>query len=107
MKDTARGRVPQMDARMDEEGRRLHLVPPVEHGAVRIRQHQVARLHLAPVEAQRIHQKPPAALVHRDTELIADPLMTPQPRRPARSEKHTSELKSLMRSSYAVFCLQR
>src|SRR3546814_2529356 len=26
--------------------------------------------------------------------------------RPARSEEHTSELQSLMRSSYAVFCLK-
>src|SRR3546814_2511213 len=28
------------------------------------------------------------------------------PRRPARSEEHTSELQSLMRISYAVFCLK-
>src|SRR3546814_9564977 len=27
--------------------------------------------------------------------------------RPARSEEHTSELQSLMRSSYAVFCLKK
>src|SRR3546814_7001351 len=27
--------------------------------------------------------------------------------RPARSEEHTSELKSLMRNSYAVFCLKQ
>src|SRR3546814_6765778 len=26
---------------------------------------------------------------------------------PARSEEHTSELKSLMRTSYAVFCLKK
>src|SRR3546814_5056222 len=32
---------------------------------------------------------------------------TPRPaRRPARSEEHTSELQSLMRISYAVFCLK-
>src|SRR3546814_3294700 len=32
---------------------------------------------------------------------------TPAPRRaPARSEEHTSELQSLMRISYAVFCLK-
>src|SRR3546814_2211451 len=29
------------------------------------------------------------------------------PRRPARSEEHTSELQSLMRISYDVFCLQK
>src|SRR3546814_6307918 len=30
-----------------------------------------------------------------------------QPRRKARSEEHTSELQSLMRISYAVFCLKK
>src|SRR3546814_1663431 len=29
------------------------------------------------------------------------------PRRPCRSEEHTSELQSLMRISYAVFCLKK
>src|SRR3546814_4723195 len=29
------------------------------------------------------------------------------PLEPARSEEHTSELQSLMRSSYAVFCLKK
>src|SRR3546814_4394094 len=28
-------------------------------------------------------------------------------KRPARSEEHTSELQSLMRTSYAVFCLKK
>src|SRR3546814_4543779 len=31
----------------------------------------------------------------------------PPPSRPARSEEHTSELQSLMRISYAVFCLKK
>src|SRR3546814_7468173 len=31
----------------------------------------------------------------------------PQPRRYRRSEEHTSELQSLMRISYAVFCLKK
>src|SRR3546814_4017090 len=30
-----------------------------------------------------------------------------QPAEPQRSEEHTSELQSLMRSSYAVFCLKK
>src|SRR3546814_8315618 len=30
-----------------------------------------------------------------------------RPRRPGRSEEHTSELPSLMRISYAVFCLKK
>src|SRR3546814_6321927 len=34
-------------------------------------------------------------------------LLQPQAMRPARSEEHTSELKSLMRISYAVFCLKK
>src|SRR3546814_1982647 len=32
---------------------------------------------------------------------------TPHPARAARSEEHTSELQSLMRISYAVFCLKK
>src|SRR3546814_9819025 len=32
---------------------------------------------------------------------------TPSPRRTLRSEEHTSELQSLMRISYAVFCLKK
>src|SRR3546814_10084037 len=31
----------------------------------------------------------------------------PRPRSRGRSEEHTSELQSLMRSSYAVFCLKK
>src|SRR3546814_7749946 len=31
----------------------------------------------------------------------------PSPRSPPRSEEHTSELQSLMRISYAVFCLKK
>src|SRR3546814_123851 len=50
------------------------------------------------------------------TEVIADPLfdrMRPEPQAidglvgRYRSEEHTSELQSLMRSSYAVFCLKK
>src|SRR3546814_6247609 len=33
--------------------------------------------------------------------------LQPQPRFGARSEEHTSELQSLMRISYAVFCLKK
>src|SRR3546814_1271736 len=35
------------------------------------------------------------------------PRTTGNPRRSARSEEHTSELQSLMRISYAVFCLKK
>src|SRR3546814_4218132 len=33
--------------------------------------------------------------------------LPPQPGQPQRSEEHTSELQSLMRISYAVFCLKQ
>src|SRR3546814_9519928 len=35
------------------------------------------------------------------------PASAAQPTGPARSEEHTSELQSLMRISYAVFCLKK
>src|SRR3546814_4542775 len=35
------------------------------------------------------------------------PTALPPPPRPTRSEEHTSELQSLMRISYAVFCLKK
>src|SRR3546814_9267040 len=37
----------------------------------------------------------------------ASPERTPTAARPTRSEEHTSELQSLMRISYAVFCLKK
>src|SRR3546814_8682236 len=43
----------------------------------------------------------PCALLHLAPESMAQPPMR------ARSEEHTSELQSLMRISYAVFCLKK
>src|SRR3546814_3555074 len=42
---------------------------------------------------------------HLDSPLIVPEL--PQPNTTARSEEHTSELQSLMRISYPVFCLKK
>src|SRR3546814_826576 len=42
-----------------------------------------------------------------ETELMLADLDSATKQRDARSEEHTSELQSLMRSSYAVFCLQQ
>src|SRR3546814_9674405 len=39
--------------------------------------------------------------------LMALPMVVPYGSAKARSEEHTSELQSLMRSSYAVFCLKK
>src|SRR3546814_99364 len=41
---------------------------------------------------------------HRQAEAASEPVAAVQP---ARSEEHTSELQSLMRISYAVFCLKK
>src|SRR3546814_8189900 len=45
-----------------------------------------------------------AVVTHRDIMSVVDIYATPQGRR---SEEHTSELQSLMRNSYAVFCLKK
>src|SRR3546814_1695263 len=39
--------------------------------------------------------------------VISDAASVKNARRAARSEEHTSELQSLMRNSYAVFCLKK
>src|SRR3546814_5684931 len=39
--------------------------------------------------------------------LSGGPSSAARARRPGRSEEHTSELQSLMRTSYAVFCLKK
>src|SRR3546814_3481386 len=41
------------------------------------------------------------------SEAIHDPSATARTRQNLRSEEHTSELQSLMRISYAVFCLKK
>src|SRR3546814_3372097 len=38
---------------------------------------------------------------------LLSPIVNPQTRQGERSEEHTSELQSLMRISYAVFCLKK
>src|SRR3546814_1543033 len=51
------------------------------------------------IEAEPVAQPIAAAVVPRDAGLVHP--------RPGRSEEHTSELQSLMRISYAVFCLTK
>src|SRR3546814_1626382 len=69
------------------------------------------------------HDQGPYARLHRRDRRLPDGLLRPQPDRLAwrlllsgdghdhplgrRSEEHTSELQSLMRISYAVFCLKK
>src|SRR3546814_2101016 len=53
-------------------------------------------------EFQPVHGRNlPARAVHRAIPAV------PENRRRGRSEEHTSELQSLMRMSYAVFCLKK
>src|SRR3546814_18378047 len=55
------------------------------------------------ISGRRVPRGPYVHRVHRD---VSDGLLPPR-RRPRRSEEHTSELPSLMRSSYAIFCLKK
>src|SRR3546814_10033816 len=53
----------------------------------------------------------PSPISHREkgveSELFSTPLLPPRHTTPFRSEEHTSELQSLLRISYAVFCLKK
>src|SRR3546814_10206803 len=55
----------------------------------------------------RNHGSRTAAVDADDRPLGAQRYGTPSTRRHRRSEEHTSELQSLMRISYAVFCLKK
>src|SRR3546814_10642867 len=44
---------------------------------------------------------------HRDEPIVGKDLVGPVEEALNRSEEHTSELQSLMRNSYAVFCLKK
>src|SRR3546814_8507954 len=58
-----------------------------------------------PVLAEHVHGKP---LVYLDSGASAQkPTAVLEAMDEVRSEKHTSELQSLMRISYAVFCLKK
>src|SRR3546814_7708560 len=59
--------------------------------------------HLAP----RQHSAPPPGRAHTVEHRIANRLLIARHQPEARSEEHTSELQSLMRISYAVFCLKK
>src|SRR3546814_2634249 len=57
---------------------------------------------------RRTHElrRPPGAERGRTVHAVLFPASN-QSRQPDRSEEHTSELQSLMRTSYAVFCLKK
>src|SRR3546814_10585886 len=85
--------VPVHVLRFDAGGERQARVPRVAR--VQDQQREHAEQQLAP---QRDSRWPAGGLHAQSTRRIFAP---------SRSEEHTSELQSLMRSSYAVFCLKK
>src|SRR3546814_4553459 len=59
----------------------------------------------SPVRGASVHYRVEAADLH--AHLFRVTLSIDQPAAQQRSEEHTSELQSLMRISYAVFCLKK
>src|SRR3546814_7161650 len=108
-----------VNARMDAEGGGLQLALALQHLAREVHQQQVAGRELRPVLAEGVDQEGIRALRRRIAEVVADALVEIEtgrqaqgrgqidPRLGQRSEEHTSELQSLMRISYAVFCLKK
>src|SRR3546814_6330610 len=78
----------------------LHLVAAERERQLVLVLGHVARQRHRQVEAQRQFGQAVAALLERPRRLHEIHL-------PLRSEEHTSELQSLMRISYAVFCLKK
>src|SRR3546814_18860725 len=56
----------------------------------------------------RLRSATPCSIAQRVPSVTSNCILPPHSRVPAsRSEEHTSELQSLMRNSYAVFCLKK
>src|SRR3546814_9114362 len=62
---------------------------------------------LCPAARTRMTEGVFTEMMARPDEPAAFDAMAPENVSPLRSEEHTSELQSLMRTSYAVFCLQK
>src|SRR3546814_8683540 len=74
------------------------------HGAI---DDLVAQFFLrAQVHVQHAHLGQVGQVAFQELHLLAQ-AQPEQPQQPGRSEEHTSELQSLMRISYAVFCLKK
>src|SRR3546814_10699795 len=65
-------------------------------------------LDVIPVKSLHPEEALPVTPAPRSTSrVIEEIVVTAQKREESRSEEHTSELQSLMRTSYAVFCLKK
>src|SRR3546814_4635103 len=71
------------------------------------RSRQSPRLHYAPQRADRCARRGKLPLRGERTQAEYELYAEISERRRERSEEHTSELQSLMRISYAVFCLKK
>src|SRR3546814_10603606 len=80
--------------------RRNALLHGLAEGIVDVHQHGGLGRDAAAFE-HRLHQGQAVAHQHRRGREVAENVFV------ARSEEHTSELQSLMRISYAVFCLKK
>src|SRR3546814_1124457 len=80
---------------------------PVEE-VERVRQRQLRR-RVARADPVELRDEPllEAVADHRRVQRLAHPVGGPEEGAALRSEEHTSELQSLMRISYAVFCLKK
>src|SRR3546814_10114779 len=62
---------------------------------------------LKQLSQRRRQSAPPSTGRCQSSPGTRQPVSMPARRKPTRSEEHTSELQSLMRISYAVFCLKK
>src|SRR3546814_4922142 len=99
-------------AQGEQPGHVIDVAVGQHHRTDRAVAHAVARMELAALEdllaqvGRGVQQDPVLAIGrHRHRGLAGGTRQGIAAPRPPRSEEHTSELQSLMRNSYAVFCL--
>src|SRR3546814_1188565 len=92
---------------MDHEGNGPLYALPTYPAALTISAQAASSITSMPRAAACFSLEPaPGPATTRSVLALTDPAAL-APRRSARSEEHTSELQSLMRISYAVFCLKK
>src|SRR3546814_10277625 len=89
---------------VDVEADRVHVVRPDEEADEADRDHRVGHAEIAEDRLAREGRDDMADDAEARQDHDVDLGM---PEEPERSEEHTSELQSLMRISYAVFCLKK